>query len=102
LAITSGSRDDSSSGRVRNGSADDFWRGTRREVLSVADAAGFPLDAHDPAIESLGHAVGDRVRDTSKYRVEVSLERGRDGLDRIEPRADGPAVPVSFIAAGWR
>ena len=65
----------------------------RREVRGVAETARFAFDAHDLAVEPFGHAVGDRVLDEPEHPVEVSLERGRDGLDGIELRADGPAIP---------
>jgi hypothetical protein len=68
---------------------------SRREVRGVSEPARFALDAHDLAIESRGHAAGDRMFGETEHAVEVSLERGRDGFDRIEPRAHGSAVPAS-------
>jgi hypothetical protein len=61
---------------------------SRREVRRVAEAARFAFDAHDLAVEPFGHAVGDRVLDEPEHTVEVSLERGRNGLNGIELRAD--------------
>ena len=75
----------------------------RREVRGVAEPARFAFDAHDLAVEPFGHASGDWVLDEPEDTGHVALESGRDGLDRVEPRANGPAVPPSkesFTAAG--
>jgi hypothetical protein len=66
---------------------------SRREVRGVSETARFALDAHDLAIEPLGRAVGDRVLDEPEHTGDVALERGGDGLDGVELRANGPTVP---------
>jgi hypothetical protein len=63
------------------------------EVGRVAEAAGLPFNVHDLAVEPFGHAVGDRVLDEAEHAGEVTLQGGRDGFDRLEPRSDGPAIP---------
>ena len=52
----------------------------RREVLGVTEASGLALDAHDLAVEPLGHAVGDWVPHVAPLALEVSSEHARDLL----------------------
>jgi len=65
----------------------------RREVRRVAKATGLALDAHDPAIDAFGHAVGNRVLGKAEHAFEMALEHGRRPFQRLEPRVDGPGVP---------
>src|SRR5829696_10409115 len=65
-----------------------------REVLRIAEAARLPFDAHDLAVQSLGHAVRDGMLHEAEHAIEMSLEHARDLLHGIETRPDGPAVPL--------
>ena len=66
----------------------------RREVRGITEAAGFVFDAHDLAVETFGHTVGDRVRDKPKHAREMTFECGRDVLHGLEPRPNRPPVPA--------
>jgi len=63
------------------------------EVRGVPEAARLALDAHDLAVQAFGDAVGDGMLHESEHAVEMTLERRRDVLDGLEPRADCPGVP---------
>src|ERR1700676_343149 len=65
-----------------------------REVRWVAEATRFAFDAHDLAVEAFGHAVGDWVLDEPEHAGEMTPQRGRDLLHRLEPGADCPAIPA--------
>ena len=66
----------------------------RREVLRVAEAARFALDAHDLAAESFRDAGRDRVLDITEHAVEMPFEHRGGFFHGVEARADGPAVPA--------
>lgn len=63
----------------------------RGEVLRVAEATGLPLDAHDLAVQSFGHAVGDRMLDEAagdeRSRIHGTFQELGERLDTLDQRA---------------
>ena len=64
------------------------------EALLVPKSAGIALDLLDHRIEALGPGVGCAGDDGRQDTLEMILGRSRHLIDRLEPRADGPAVPA--------
>jgi hypothetical protein len=56
----------------------------RGEVLSVAEARGFPLDAHDLAVQAFGDAISDRVLHEAQDAIEMAVDHSGDFLHRLE------------------
>ena len=64
------------------------------EVVWVPIAIGPSLDGHDLAVEAFGYRIGDRMVTVRDHVVELSCQHPRDGLDRLQPAANGPCVPA--------
>ena len=49
----------------------------RREVIGIAKPARLALDTHDLAVQTFGHAVGDRLSHVAQHTVQVGVQGGR-------------------------
>src|SRR5215472_17255096 len=64
------------------------------EIAQRAIAMSFGLCGLNEAVDGLDEAVGNLGIEPSQNTVAVPLDGARDFLDRLEARADGPAVPA--------
>ena len=63
------------------------------EVVAVAEPTSGPLDPLDFGVDPFGDGVGDPVRQIREDVLEPRLEHAGHLLDRLQLRADRPAVP---------
>ena len=65
----------------------------RLEVLDVAEPAGHALDLLDLAVEPLAHRVGHRMLIVGQDVIDVSADRLRRLVNRLQPAVCRPEVP---------
>jgi hypothetical protein len=67
---------------------------SRCEVLWVSKPAGFTLDGHDFAVESLSHAFGDWMMAVAQQPIDMSLKSGGYTSNWLQAAAPRPAIPA--------